>query len=61
MGIWKGYGLDWNSLSYSVAVWKEGDPNGGPSGGQVDIKFKVVHGKIEVTDKRYTPPADLQK
>jgi hypothetical protein len=55
MSIWKGYGLDVAALNYSVAVWKEGDANCCPTGGSVEVQFKIVHGKIEITSKRYTP------
>jgi len=55
-GIWKGYGLNMRSLDYRMPVWMEGDTNAEPTGGKIDIKFKIVKGSIIVTEKHYTPP-----
>jgi hypothetical protein len=55
MGIWKGYGLEVASLNSTVAVWKEGDARCCPTGGSVEVQFRIVHGTIEITSKHYTP------
>jgi len=55
--IAKGYGLDLRSLKYAMEVWKDGDPNCCPTGGNLSIDFKIVSGQVVITGKRYTPPA----
>jgi hypothetical protein len=57
LGARKGGGLDMKSLSYRSAVWKDDDANCCPSGGVVDIKFRLDNGKIIVTSKHYDPTA----
>jgi hypothetical protein len=56
MGVWKGNGLNFEELNYKVAVWKAGDANCCPTGGSVEVGFKIVRGTIEITSKRYIRP-----
>jgi hypothetical protein len=43
------------SLSYHSLVWRKGDSNCCPSGGAVDIKFRLDRGRIIVTRKHFDP------
>lgn len=58
-GIWKGGGLDMRSLGYHTPVWKESDANCCPSGGTVDVKFRLDSGRILITSKQFDPLAKL--
>jgi hypothetical protein len=55
--IWKGGGFDMKSLSYHSSVWKEGDANCCPSGGSVDVKFRLEGGGLIVTGTHFTAPS----
>ena len=54
-GVWKGGGLDMRSLSYHMPVWKEGDANCCPSGGTVDLKFRLDGARLIVISKHFDP------
>jgi hypothetical protein len=54
-GVWKGGGLDIESLTFKHFVWKEGDGNSRPTGGRVEIKFKIEGAKLVPVDSRYEP------
>jgi len=54
-GVWKGGGLDMSSLSYHMPVWKEGDANCCPSGGTVDLKFRLDGARLIVTQQHFNP------
>jgi len=56
-GVWKGYGLDMANLRYHMPVWKDGDSNCCPTGGTVDIKFRLAGAQIIVTSKHFDPNA----
>jgi len=56
-GVWKGGGLDMKSQRYRMPVWKEGDANCCPSGGMVDIAFRLEAGRLLVTGKHFDPLA----
>jgi hypothetical protein len=56
-GVWKGGGLDMKSLRYRTPVWKEGDANCCPSGGMVEIAFRLEAGRLIVTGKHFDPLA----
>jgi hypothetical protein len=56
-GVWKGGGLDMAALSYHNSVWKEGDANCCPTGGAVDVKFRLDGSRIVVTSKNFDPSA----
>jgi len=56
-GVWKGGGLDMRSLSYHNSVWKDRDANCCPSGGAVDIRFRIDDGRVIVTSKHFDPLA----
>lgn len=56
-GVWKGGGLDMAALSYHNSVWKEGDANCCPSGGAVDVRFRLDGSRVIVTSKNFDPSA----
>jgi hypothetical protein len=56
--IWKGGGLDMTAPSYHSSVWKEGDANCCPSGGSVDVKFRLDRDRVIVTSTHFTPPSE---
>jgi hypothetical protein len=55
-GVWKGGGLDMRALRYRMPVWKSGDANCCPSGGTVEVTFKLERGEVVVTGKHYGAP-----
>jgi uncharacterized protein len=55
-GIWKGGGFDLNTLTFSNSVWKDGDPNGGPSGGSVTVHFGFENGHFVVKSSKWDKP-----
>ena len=57
-GVWKGGGLDMRTLQYRMPVWKTGDANCCPTGGTVEVKFKLEGSRISVTGRRFDPAAD---
>jgi hypothetical protein len=57
LGVWKGGGLDMKSLKYHMPVWKEGDANCCPTGGMVDISFRLEAGRLLITRKHFDPLA----
>jgi hypothetical protein len=59
--VWNGGGLDMESLSYHMPVWKKGDAHCCPTGGTVDVKFKLEAGRIVVTSKHFDPATDAGK
>ncbi len=54
-GVWKGGGLDIESLTFKHFVWKEGDGNSRPTGGKVEIKFKIEGAKLVPVQSTYEP------
>lgn len=54
-GVRKGGGLDIESLTFKHFVWKEGDGNSRPTGGRVEINFKIEGAKLVPVDSRYEP------
>jgi len=46
-------------LGYHTPVWKESDANCCPSGGTVDVKFRLDGSRILITSKRFDPLAKL--
>lgn len=57
-GVWKGGGFDIRTLTFSHAVWNEGDSNGGPTGGKVTLKFRIAAGRLELESSSLEPPAN---
>jgi hypothetical protein len=53
----KGGGFDIETLSFAHAVWNEGDSNGGPTGGQVFLKFRIAAGRLELESASVEPAA----
>lgn len=39
-GVWKGGGFDISTLTFRNSVWKEGDSNAEPSGGEITVNFR---------------------
>lgn len=58
-GVWKGGGLDMSTQRYYMPVWKKGDANCCPSGGTVEIRFRLQDGRIVVTSKHYNPKGEF--
>jgi len=59
--IRKGYGLDMESLTFHMPVWRERDGNCCPTGGTIDVKFKLDGGRVVVTSKQFDPDASTVK
>lgn len=55
LGVWNGGGLHIGALRYHMRVWKESDSHCCPTGGSVDIRFRLDGSRIVVTSKRYDP------
>lgn len=55
LGVWKGGGLNLRDLTFESSVWKEGDANCCPTGGEVELKFRLDQGSLAVTDERFSP------
>jgi len=58
--VWKGGGLDIQTLTYRMPVWEEGNGNCCPAGGMVEIKFRLDDGRLVVTDKHFNPHAKAE-
>lgn len=58
-GVWKGGGLDIETMKYRWGVWKDGDANCCPSGGTVEMEFRLEENRIVVTKSRYDPKAEF--
>jgi hypothetical protein len=43
------------SLTFHMPVWRERDGNCCPTGGTVDVKFRLEGGRIVVTSKHFDP------
>ncbi len=56
-GVWKGGGLHMKTLTYRMPVWKENDGNCCPTGGRVELKFRLDDGRLVVTGKHFDPHA----
>ncbi|HSF96877.1 MAG TPA: hypothetical protein VLA52_17760 [Thermohalobaculum sp.] len=58
-GIWKGISVDYATLTGSSAVWRDGDANCCPSGGEIRFRLQVAgpNLRLEVADAQYDPPA----
>jgi hypothetical protein len=54
-GVWKGGGLDMKALRFRNTVWKPDDANCCPSGGTVEIQFRLDRGRVIVTGKHFDP------
>ncbi len=50
-----GGGLDMENLTFKSAVWKTGDAHCCPTGGGVEIKFKLDKGLLAAIEKRFFP------
>ena len=59
-GIWKGIRVDYATLTGTTAVWRDGDANCCPSGGEVWFRLWIAGPEIgfEVAEARYTPPPE---
>jgi len=59
-GVWKGIRVDYSTLTGTTAVWRDGDANCCPSGGELWFRLKVTGPDIgfDVAEVRYTPPAE---
>jgi hypothetical protein len=52
-GVWKGGGLDLPHLVYRSSVWKDGDANCCPTGGTVEILFRLQGGQLVATKTEF--------
>lgn len=48
-----GGGFDLGKLTYSMAVWKEGDPHCCPTGGNIEIRFALKDHRLVVVSQSY--------
>lgn len=57
-GIWKGIRVDYATLSGTTPVWRDGDANCCPSGGELWFRLTITGPEIgfEVAETRHTPP-----
>lgn len=55
-GIWKGGGLDLRTLTYRKPVWRDSDANCCPSGGSVEIEFRIDDDQLVPIRSVYLPP-----
>ena len=57
-GIWKGIRVDYVTLTGTTAVWRDGDGNCCPSGGELWFRLRITgpEGGFEVAEARYMPP-----
>ena len=57
-GIWKGIRVDYATLTGSSAVWREGDANCCPSGGEIRFRLRVAgpEVRLEVEAAEYVAP-----
>jgi hypothetical protein len=57
-GIWKGIHVDYATLTGSSAVWRDGDANCCPSGGEIWFRLRVAgpEPRLEVAEAHYTAP-----
>jgi len=57
-GIWKGILVDYATLTGTSAVWREGDANCCPSGGEISFRLRVAGPEphLEVAEAHYAPP-----
>ncbi len=46
--VWKGVFFDFNKMTANTGLWKPDDGNCCPTGGQADLKFKIVGDKMEI-------------
>jgi hypothetical protein len=60
LGIWKGIRIDYTSLTGTTAVWRDGDANCCPSGGELWFRLRVTGPEpgFAVAEARYTLPAE---
>ena len=57
-GIWKGGGFDIRTLTYRKPVWCDGDANCCPSGGRVEIDFRIDDDQLVPIRNVYFPPGE---
>ncbi|HRJ20587.1 MAG TPA: hypothetical protein PLF84_16165 [Bryobacteraceae bacterium] len=57
-GVWKGGGFDIGTLTFSHAVWNEGDSNCCPTGDKVTLKFRIAAGRLDLESSSLEPPAN---
>jgi hypothetical protein len=55
--VWKGGGLDMEKLEFHNFVWKKGDSNCCPTGGKVDLGFRLEKGRLVLVKKHFDPAA----
>jgi hypothetical protein len=54
-GIWKGVEVDPRTFTAHTSVWREGDGNCCPSGGEVDVRLVLNGRKLEIESQSYRP------
>jgi hypothetical protein len=55
LAVWKGGGLDIKTLTFSSYVWQPQDANCCPTGGSVEIKFRLQGSRLIPIAKTYNP------
>ncbi|MEO8001409.1 MAG: hypothetical protein ABI644_05995 [Arenimonas sp.] len=59
-GVWKGGGFDLEKMTYRQSVWKDGDSNCCPSGGEIELRLRFEENLIVVAKANYYPAVKTQ-
>ena len=54
-GIWKGVVVDPRTFTARSSVWRDGDGNCCPSGGEVDVRLALKGRRLEIESQSYRP------
>ena len=55
-GIWKGVIMEPRDFTARSAIWREGDGNCCPSGGEVEVRLTLRGRTLEIASQTYRPP-----
>jgi hypothetical protein len=55
-GIWKGVAVDPRTFTAHSRVWRDGDPNCCPSGGEVEVRLALKGRRLEIESHSHRPP-----
>ena len=49
-GVWKGVAVDFATMTATTALWLADDANCCPTGGEADLRFAILDGRLRVVD-----------